>query len=88
LEKAGIDTLGRRRSGARVDARANQFETVWAALWRLQMTKPDPFRHFKTSREFVRLALMLCISFLLFLRNVVGLLHERGIDVSLEVVRY
>ena len=28
---------------------------------------------------------MLCISFLLFLRNVVGLLHERGIDVSLIV---
>ena len=52
------------------------------------MTKPDPFRYFKTSREIIRLAVMLYIRFPLSLRNVEDLLHERGIDVSHEAVRY
>jgi putative transposase len=46
------------------------------------MTKPDPFRYFKTSREVFRLAVMLYVRFPLSLRNVEDLLHERGIDVS------
>ena len=52
------------------------------------MTKSDPFRYFKTSREIIRLAVMLYVRFPLSLRNVEDLLHERGIDVSHEAVRF
>jgi len=52
------------------------------------MTKPDPFRYFKTSREIIRLAVMLYVRFPLSLQNVEDLLHECGIDVSHEAVRY
>jgi len=52
------------------------------------MTKPDPFRYFKTSREIIRLAVMLYVRFPLSLRNVEDLLHERGVDVSHEAVSY
>ncbi len=52
------------------------------------MSKPDPFRYFKTSREIIRLAVMMYVRFPLSLRNVEDLLHERGIDVSHEAVRY
>jgi len=51
------------------------------------MTNLDPFRYFKTSREIIRLAVMLYVRFPLSLRNVEDLLHERGIDISHEVVR-
>ncbi|MEO9572821.1 MAG: IS6 family transposase, partial [Tateyamaria sp.] len=34
------------------------------------MTKPDPFRYFKTNREIIRLAVMLYVRFPLSLRNV------------------
>src|SRR6056297_2082291 len=52
------------------------------------MTKPDPFRYFKTSREIISLAVTLYVRFPLSPRNVEDLLHERGIDVSHEAVRY
>ena len=52
------------------------------------MTKPDPFRYVKTSGEIIRLAVMLYVRFPLSLRNVEDLLHERGIDVSHEAVRF
>ena len=52
------------------------------------MTKPDPFRYFKTSREIIRFAVMLYVRFPLSLRNVEDLLHERGIDVSHETIRF
>ena len=52
------------------------------------MTKRSPFRYFKTSPEVIRLAVMLCVSFLLSLRNVEDLLHERGVDVSYETFRF
>jgi len=48
----------------------------------------DPFRYFKTSPEIIRLAVMMYIRFPLSLRNVEDLLHERGIDISHETVRY
>ncbi len=51
------------------------------------MTRRSPFRHFKTSPEVIRLAVMLYIRFPLSLRNVEDLLHERGIEVSHETVR-
>ena len=52
------------------------------------MTKRNPFRYFKTSPEIIRLAVMLYVRFPLSLRNVEDLLHERGIDVSYESIRY
>jgi len=52
------------------------------------MHKPNPFRYFKTSPEIIRLAVMLYVRFPLSLRNVEDLLHERGIEISHETVRY
>jgi putative transposase len=52
------------------------------------MTKLSPFRYFKTSPEVIRLAVMMYIRFPLSLRNVEDLLHERGIDISHEAVRF
>lgn len=52
------------------------------------MTKRSPFRYFKTSPEVIRLAVMLYLRFPLSLRNVEDLLHERGIEISHETVRY
>lgn len=52
------------------------------------MTKPSPFKWFKTSPEIIRLAVMLYVRFPLSLRNVEDLLHERGIDISHETVRF
>ena len=48
----------------------------------------NPFRYFKTSPEIIRLAVMMYVRFPLSLRNVEDLLHERGIDISHETVRY
>ncbi|QIE56612.1 IS6 family transposase [Pikeienuella piscinae] len=52
------------------------------------MTKRSPFRYFKTSHAVIRLAVMMYVQFSLSLRNVEDLLHERGIDVSHETVRF
>jgi putative transposase len=52
------------------------------------MTRRSPFRYFKTSPEIIRLAVMMYVRFPLSLRNVEDLLHERGIDISYETVRF
>ncbi|WP_288900304.1 IS6 family transposase [uncultured Sneathiella sp.] len=52
------------------------------------MIKQNPFRYFKTSPEIIRLAVMMYVRFPLSLRNVEDLLHERGIDICHETVRY
>ena len=52
------------------------------------MTQRSPFRYFKTSRDIIRLAVMLYIRFPLSLRNVEDLLHERGVEIGYETVRY
>lgn len=52
------------------------------------MTKRSPFKYFKTSPEIIRLAVMLYVRFPLSLRNVEDLLHERGIEISHETVRF
>ena len=52
------------------------------------MSKRSPFRYFKTSPEIIRLAVMMYVRFPLSLRNVEDLLHERGIDVSHETIRF
>jgi putative transposase len=52
------------------------------------MTKPSPFRYFRTSPEIIRLAVMMYVRFPLSLRNVEDLLHERGIGICHETVRF
>ena len=52
------------------------------------MTKGDPFKYFKTSPKIIRLAVMMYVRYPLSLRNVEDLLHERGIDISHETVRF
>ena len=48
----------------------------------------NPFRYFKTSPEIIRLAVMMYVRFPLSLRNVEDLLHERGVDISHETIRF
>jgi len=52
------------------------------------MPNPVSVRYFKTSPEIIQLVVMLYVRFPLSLRNVEDLLHERGVDVSYESVRY
>lgn len=52
------------------------------------MTQHSSFRYFKTSPVIIRLAVMVYIRFPLSLRNVEDLLHERGIEICHETVRY
>jgi putative transposase len=52
------------------------------------MTKADPFKGFHNSPVIIRLAVMMYILLSLSLRDVEDLLHERGIDISHETVRY
>ncbi len=50
--------------------------------------KKDPFKYFHSNPEIIRLTVMMNVCFPLSLRNVEDLLHERGIDLSHETVRY
>ena len=52
------------------------------------MSKSNPFKGFHSSPDVIRLAVMLYVRFPLSLRNVEDLLHERGIDVSHETIRF
>ena len=52
------------------------------------MTKSNPFKGFQSSPEIIRLAVMMYVRFPLSLRNVEDLLHERGIEISHETVRF
>ncbi|WP_326525743.1 IS6 family transposase [Sphingomonas sp.] len=49
---------------------------------------PSPFRRFNSSPEVIRLVVMMYVRFPLSLRNVEGLLAERGIDICHETVRF
>nr|WP_215907005.1 hypothetical protein [Phreatobacter aquaticus] len=46
------------------------------------------FRYLKTSPEIIRLAVMMYVRYPLSLRNVEDLLHERGIAITHETVRF
>ena len=48
----------------------------------------NPFRYFKTLPEIIRLAVMMQVRFPLSLRNVKDLLHELGIEVRHETIRF
>ena len=43
------------------------------------MSKPNPFRYFRTSREVIRLAVMMYVRFPLSLRNVENFCTNAGI---------
>src|SRR5579875_3345563 len=49
---------------------------------------PSPFRRFNSSPEIIRIAVMMYVRFPLSLRNVEDLLHQRGIEISYETVRF
>jgi transposase-like protein len=42
----------------------------------------NPFRYFNRALEVIRLVVMMCVKYPLSLRNVEGLLAERGIEIS------
>ncbi len=48
----------------------------------------NPFRYFNSSPVVIRLAVMMYVRFPLSLRHVEDLLHERGIDICHETVRF
>ena len=50
--------------------------------------KPNPFRYFNSSPEVIRITVMMYVRYPLSLRNVEDLLHERGIDICHETVRF
>jgi hypothetical protein len=52
------------------------------------MHKKNPFKYFKTSHEIIRLAVMYYVRYPLSFRQVEDILHERGIDISHETVRF
>ena len=52
------------------------------------MSRARIFRYFKTSPEIIHLAVMMYVRYPLSLRNVEDLLHERGIDITHETVRF
>jgi hypothetical protein len=62
-------------------SRAGCFVASW-------MTKRSPIRYFKTSPEIIRRAVMMYVRFSLSIRTFEDLLHERGIEISYETVRF
>ena len=48
----------------------------------------NPYRYFKASPVIIQLAVMMYVRYPLSLRQVEDLLHERGIDVSYEAIRF
>ena len=48
----------------------------------------NPFRYFNSSPEVIRLVVMMYVRYPLSLRQVEDLLHERGIDICHETVRF
>jgi len=52
------------------------------------MTTRNPFKYFKTSPEIIRLAVMYYVRYPLSFSQVEDILHERGINIYHETVRY
>ena len=55
---------------------------------RMLSPKPNPFRYFNSSPEVIRLAVMMYVRYPLSLRNAEDLLHERGVDICHQTVRF
>jgi len=52
------------------------------------MSQKNPFKYYKTSPEIIRLAVMYYVRYPLSYRQVEDILHERGIDICHETIRY
>jgi len=52
------------------------------------MSKINHFKYYKTSPEIIKLAVMYYVRYPLSLRQVEDILHERGVDVCHETIRY
>ena len=52
------------------------------------LAAPRIFRYFKTSPEIIRLPVMMYFHYPLSLQTVEDLLHERGLDITHETVRF
>ena len=52
------------------------------------MSKINHFKYYKTSPEIIKLAIMYYVRYPLNLRQVEDVLHERGVDICHETVRY
>ena len=52
------------------------------------MTAHNPFKYFKTAPKIIRLAVMYYVRYPLSFCQVEDILHERGIDISYESVRF
>ncbi len=52
------------------------------------MTTQNLFKYFKTSPEIIRLAVMYYIRYPFSFRQVEDILHERGVDICHETVRF
>lgn len=52
------------------------------------MSKINHFKYYKTSPEIIKLAVMYYVRYPLSLRQVEDILHERGIDICHETIRY
>lgn len=84
----GFVMCGRLRFCKSGSVRATWLVAGQGARSHLRMTKRSPFRYFKTFPEIIRLAVMLYVRFPLSLRSAEDLLHERGVDVSHEAIRF
>ena len=62
--------------------------TGWAILQPRSVVKHSAFLYFKTSPEVILSAVMVCVQFPLYPRNVENLLHEQGIDVRQKTVHF
>ncbi len=52
------------------------------------MPQINHFKYYKTSPEIIKLVVMYYVRFPLSLRQVEDILHERGVDISYETIRY
>jgi hypothetical protein len=68
--------------------KTNRLEAGQLPSYPAEMTMYSPFRYFKTSLEVIRLAVMMYVRYPLSLRNVEDLLHELGIDIRHETLRF
>ena len=68
--------------------RTTWYETGQGAGERRHMTRPNPFKRFKTGPEIIRLAVVMYVRIPLSLRNVDDLLPERGAEISHESVLF
>jgi transposase-like protein len=54
----------------------------------LGIASKNPFKYFKNSPEIIHLAVMFYVRYPLSYRQVEDILHERGIDICHETVRF